>query len=67
MWACPVSMAGNWLSGPGAETGLKVLFITGYAEDATFGQMATEEGAQMLPKPFGVNDLLTHVDALLRR
>lgn len=46
---------------------LKVLFITGYAEDATFGQIATEEGAEMLPKPFGVNQLLTHVDELLRR
>ncbi|MEP7185228.1 MAG: PAS domain S-box protein [Rhodanobacter sp.] len=46
---------------------LKVLFITGYAEDATFGQIPTEEGMDMLPKPFGVNDLLAHVDGLLRR
>jgi signal transduction histidine kinase/CheY-like chemotaxis protein len=46
---------------------LKVLFITGYAEDATFGQIPSEEHAQMLPKPFGVNDLLTHVERLLRR
>lgn len=46
---------------------LKVLFITGYAEDAIFGQIPTEEGAQMLPKPFGVNELLARVAGLLQR
>jgi PAS domain S-box-containing protein len=46
---------------------LKILFITGYAEDAIFGQIPTEEGMEMLPKPFGVSDLLIHVNGLFHR
>lgn len=45
---------------------LKVLFITGYADEATFGEVEAEKGAHMLPKPFGVLDLLAKVECLLR-
>ncbi|AWN38760.1 hybrid sensor histidine kinase/response regulator [Methylobacterium radiodurans] len=44
--------------------GIKVLFITGYAENATFGE-AAEAGAQMITKPFAVEALATSIRAII--
>jgi hypothetical protein len=46
---------------------LKLLFISGYPEDKIFGQLPTQEGMETLPRRFGRNDLLAHLDRLLRR
>ncbi|GJD78823.1 Sensor histidine kinase RcsC [Methylobacterium gregans] len=44
--------------------GLKVLFITGYAENATFGD-AAEAGAQMITKPFAVEALAARIRTII--
>ena len=44
--------------------GLKVLFITGYAENATFGD-ADEAGAQMVTKPFAIDALAGRIRAII--
>ena len=44
---------------------LKVLFITGYAEDATFGEGRPDPGLQMLPKPFSVEVLSARITAMM--
>lgn len=41
--------------------GMPVLFITGYAENAQNRQEFLDEGMQMLPKPFSLNELLRAV------
>ena len=48
------------------QPGLKILFITGYAEDATFDRESSEGTMEMLPKPFGVRELASTVQTLLR-
>jgi CheY-like chemotaxis protein len=45
--------------------GLKVLYISGYAGDVIGHQGVRDEGAQLLPKPFTVPDLLTRVAEVL--
>ncbi|MEO8809858.1 MAG: PAS domain-containing protein [Rhodanobacter sp.] len=45
--------------------GLRVLFITGYAEDSIFEMTDADRRVEMLPKPFGVDDLLRAVHRLL--
>jgi PAS domain S-box-containing protein len=45
--------------------GLPVLFITGYAEDALFGDGAVDPGLQMLPKPFSIDALAGRIRAMI--
>ncbi|MFA6229851.1 MAG: PAS domain S-box protein [Rhodanobacter sp.] len=45
---------------------LKILFITGYAEDATFDRASSQGSMEMLPKPFGVKELVSTIQSLLR-
>ncbi|MFN6992945.1 MAG: ATP-binding protein [Aquincola tertiaricarbonis] len=44
---------------------LKVLFITGYAENAVFGGLQPQPGLQVLTKPFELAALAAQVDGLM--
>ncbi len=44
---------------------IKVLFITGYAENAAWGSVTLEPGMQVLTKPFALTALTTMVEAML--
>ena len=44
---------------------LKVLFITGYAENATFGNGHLEPGMQMITKPFPVEALASRIREMI--
>ncbi|WP_431311044.1 PAS domain-containing protein [Methylobacterium nigriterrae] len=44
---------------------LKVLFITGYAENAMFGNGQLDPGMQMITKPFPVEALATRIRAMI--
>ena len=46
--------------------GLKVLFVTGFAEQAVRGEGTPDAGLQLMTKPFAVDALATRVAALLR-
>ncbi len=46
--------------------GLKVLLMTGYAENTTFAKGVLEAGMQLLPKPFAVDDLTERVRSMMR-
>lgn len=50
----------------GLKPGLKVLFITGYAENAVLNHGHIEHGMEVLTKPFAVGDLAGRVDRMLR-
>ncbi|GMA76905.1 hypothetical protein GCM10025880_33220 [Methylorubrum aminovorans] len=45
---------------------LKVLFITGYAENAMFGNGQLEPGMQMMTKPFPVEALATRIRDMIQ-
>ncbi|MFD1788708.1 ATP-binding protein [Sphingomonas floccifaciens] len=45
---------------------LKVMFITGYAENAALNHGHVEPGMEILTKPFSVDDLAGRVDRMLR-
>ncbi len=45
---------------------LKILFITGYAENAVLNHGHIERGMEVLTKPFAVDDLIARVDRLSR-
>jgi PAS domain S-box-containing protein len=45
--------------------GLKVLFVTGYAENAVVGGGHLEPGMQVLTKPFAMDDLATRIRELI--
>lgn len=47
--------------------GLKVLFITGYAENAAVGNGHLEPGMELLTKPFTIEALSVKVADILRR
>jgi PAS domain S-box-containing protein len=44
---------------------LKVLFITGYAEDAAIGNHKLERGMQVLTKPFAMDKLASDIKAII--
>ena len=46
--------------------GLGVLFMTGYAEDATFGDSHRDPSLQMLTKPFAIDDLAARIRAMIQ-
>ena len=46
--------------------GLKVLFITGYAESAVFGNGQVQTGMEILTKPFRLDVLATKVEGMVR-
>jgi CheY-like chemotaxis protein len=45
--------------------GLKVLFITGYAENAAIGNGHLEPGMQVLTKPFTIHELTRRIEQLI--
>jgi CheY-like chemotaxis protein len=47
--------------------GLRVLFITGYAENAALNHGHIEPGMEVLTKPFAVEELARRVTGLLKR
>ena len=46
---------------------LKVIFITGYAEEATLADVLEDPRKDVLAKPFALDDLRTKVETLLGR
>lgn len=47
------------------RSGLKVLFMTGYAENAAFGNGHLDPGMQMITKPFPVEGLATKIRSII--
>jgi DNA-binding response OmpR family regulator len=47
------------------RSGLKVLFITGYAENAVVGNGHLEPGMQVLTKPFAMDALAVRIRAIV--
>ena len=47
--------------------GLRVLFITGYAENAVVGDGHLDHGMHVLTKPFAMETLASRVRDLVRR
>jgi nitrogen-specific signal transduction histidine kinase len=50
-----------------ARPGLRVLFITGYAHNAAFGNGVLEPGTEMLTKPFAMDALADKIRAMIDR
>jgi len=50
----------------GKQPGLKVLFVTGYAEQAVVRSGLLSEGMQMITKPFVINELANRIRAILQ-
>jgi CheY-like chemotaxis protein len=46
--------------------GLKVLFMTGYAENATFTNGVLEPGMELITKPFALDQLARRIEEMLR-
>jgi DNA-binding response OmpR family regulator len=44
---------------------LKVLFVTGYAENAAIGNLMLEPGMHVMTKPFAMDALVNRVRSLL--
>jgi PAS domain S-box-containing protein len=63
----PGGVNGRQVADAGRVTrpGLKVLFITGYAENAVFGNGQLEPGMQVLTKPFAMDALADRVRTLI--
>ena len=62
----PGGMNGRQMADAGrvARPGLKVLFITGYAENAVLGNGYLEPGMQVLTKPFVLETLASRIKDL---
>jgi CheY-like chemotaxis protein len=54
-------------AGRAVRPGLKVLFITGYAENAVLSHGHLEPGMHVLTKPFAMDALATRIKDLIRR
>ena len=52
-------------AGRAARPGLKVLFITGYAENAVFGKSPIEPGMRVLTKPFAMDVLANRITEMI--
>jgi PAS domain S-box-containing protein len=63
----PGGMNGRQLADAARELrdGLKILFVTGYAENAALGQGTLEPGMHVLTKPFPIPALTTRIKELL--
>ena len=63
----PGGMNGRQLAeaGRAARPDLKVLFITGYAENATVGNGQSQPGTQVMTKPFALEALASRIKDLL--
>ena len=63
----PGGMNGRQIADAARETraGLKVLFVTGYAENAAVGNGHLPPGMEVITKPFVMNDLATKISDLL--
>jgi signal transduction histidine kinase len=63
----PGSMNGRQIADAGRELrpGLKVLFITGYAENAIIGNGHLAAGMHVLTKPFALEDLASRIRAII--
>ena len=59
----PGAMNGRQLADAGRaiRPGLKVLFVTGYAENAAVGNGRMDAGMQILTKPFAMNELASRI------
>jgi PAS domain S-box-containing protein len=64
----PGGMNGRQLAeaGRAARPDLKVLFITGYAENAVISHGHLEPGMHMLTKPFAMNTLASRINGLIK-
>lgn len=49
-----------------ARPDLKVMFVTGYAENAVLNHGHIEHGMEVLTKPFAVDDLTTRIERMMR-
>jgi CheY-like chemotaxis protein len=63
----PGGMNGRQLADAAREVrpGLKVLFMTGYAENAAFGNGVLEPGMWIMTKPFALDALAARVRAMI--
>jgi CheY-like chemotaxis protein len=63
----PGGMNGRQLADAGRvhRPGLKVLFITGYAENAVFGNGILEPSMQVIAKPFSMDVLATRIRVMI--
>jgi CheY-like chemotaxis protein len=64
----PGGMNGRQLADAGTvlRPDLKVLFITGYAENAVIGDGHLKPGMHVLTKPFGMDALANRITSILR-
>lgn len=65
----PNGMNGRQLADAGREIqpGLKVLFITGFAEDTAVGNGSLEAGMQVMTKPFSMAAFATKVGSMIEK
>ena len=64
----PGGMNGRQMADAGREVrpGLRVLFITGYAENAAIGNGQLAPGMAVLTKPVGMDDLGARISQMIR-
>ena len=64
----PGGMNGRQVADAGRKLrpGLKVLYVTGYAESAVMGTGHLETGMHVMVKPFGMDDLALRIRAIIQ-